>query len=57
MDQLIALASNFGAPGLLIAYMIWDRKEQRVVDKDRIAADLEMAKSWSTLTERLNHVR
>jgi hypothetical protein len=57
MDQLITIASGFGAPGLLIAYMIWDRKEQRLIDKERIAADLEMAKSWTTLTERLNHVR
>ena len=56
-DQLIGLAGQFGAPGFLIAFMIWDRREQNALTKSRTAADIEMAKAMTTFAERLPHVR
>lgn len=55
--DLIALASQFGAPGLLIGFMIWDRTQQNAINKSRVEADLEMAKGLTLLAERVNHVR
>jgi len=56
-QDLISLASQFGAPGLLIAFMIWDRTQQNALAKIRVEADLEMAKGLTLLAERVNHVR
>lgn len=55
------LAGQFGAPGLLIGYMVWDRMlrrkddlSQRAVDaeieKDRIESDKSLAAALATLT-------
>ena len=55
------LATQFGAPGLLIGYMVWDRLMRRkdeqasrvedlIVTKDRIEADKSMAAALSALT-------
>ena len=66
--DLLALAGQFGAPGLFIAFLIWDRREQAAAAKDRakadqdiaekrVQADLDMAKSLTMLAERINHVR
>jgi hypothetical protein len=55
------LAGQFGAPGLLIGYMVWDRMlrrkddlSQRTVDaeieKDRIESDKALAAALATLT-------
>lgn len=55
------LATQFGAPGLLIGFMVWrelltrsDRKSERDEDmairRDRIEADKSMAAALSALT-------
>lgn len=56
-DQLIALAGQFGAPGFLVAFMVWQQLQRNTMDKERIAADLEVAKSLTLLAERMNHGR
>lgn len=52
-----ALATQFGAPGLLIGFMVWrellhrsDRKAELDVTRDRIEADKSMASALSALT-------
>lgn len=55
--ELMQMASSFGAPGLLIAFMIWDRKEQNKINRERIQADLDMARSLTLLSAKLDHVR
>jgi len=55
------LASQFGAPGLIIGYLIWDRKQMRVdraaevadkmvYDKARLEADKALAAGMAALT-------
>lgn len=57
--DLMQTATNFGGPGLLIAYMIWDRVQQNKLTKERTAADVEMARAITLLTAKLDgiHVR
>lgn len=55
--DLVQLATSFGAPGLLVAFMVWDRTTQNRISKDRIDADLKMATAMTLLTERISHVR
>jgi len=55
--DLISLAGEFGAPGLLVVFMVWDRRERNKLDADRTKADIEMATAMTLLAERLNHVR
>lgn len=57
IEDLLALAQNYGPPGMLLAYMIWDKLGQRKVDRERIDADLKMATAMTLLTERVGHVR
>lgn len=54
--ELVNLASQFGAPGLLLLFMVWDRKERNLLDKARTEADIKVATALTTLAERLNHV-
>lgn len=61
MNIIAELAGQFGAPGLLIGFMIWDRllrrkdeHAQRVEDlaikRERIESDKGLAASLATLT-------
>lgn len=52
-EQLIALATSFGAPGLLIAFMVWDRRENARLAEKRIAADIAMAQAMTLIAERV----
>ena len=55
--DLIAMLGQFGFPGAMIAYMVWDRREQNKLIKERTEADLEMARALTLLTARIDHVR
>lgn len=55
--DLMSLASSFGAPGLLIAFMVWDRSQANKLAAERTAADVDMAKAITLLAARLDHVR
>lgn len=57
MNDIVQLASQFGAPGLLIGFMVWDRSIRNKMDRDRTEADVKMAEAITLLSERLNHVR
>ncbi len=50
------LASSFGGPGLLIAYMVWDRRGQITLAEKRIAADIEVAKAMATLAVKFDAI-
>ncbi len=54
--DLIQLASGFGAPGLLIAYMVWDRRGQMALAEKRIAADIEVARAMATLATKFDAI-
>lgn len=51
---IIELAKLFGAPGLIIGYLIWEKattgKERMQLDRERIATDKELASSLAALT-------
>ena len=51
---LISLASQYGAPGLIILYLVWERltvgKERAQIDRERIEADKALAASLAALT-------
>lgn len=60
-NVIAQLAAQFGAPGLLIGYMVWDRllrrkdddssrAEENQLRKERIEADKSLAASLATLT-------
>lgn len=51
--DIVALASSFGGPGLLIAFMIWDRSVQNKLTQSRIEADLKVATALTLLAERV----
>lgn len=53
-EQLVQLATTFGAPGLLIAYMVWDRSGQMKLAEKRIAADIKVAEAMATLAVKLD---
>ena len=53
-DQLIAMLSQFGAAGPLLAYLIWDRNQRNKLDAERTKADIEMAKAMVLWAERLD---
>lgn len=57
--DLMQLASTFGAPGLLIAFMIWDKTGQNKLAEKRTAADIAMAQAMTLLATKLDgpHVR
>ncbi|WP_336974149.1 hypothetical protein [Sphingobium aromaticiconvertens] len=63
-----ALATQFGAPGLLIGYMVWDRLMRRkdeqaaraedlAMQKDRTEADKSLAASMSALATTIQQER
>ncbi len=53
-EQLISLAGTFGAPGLLVAFMVWDRTAQTRLSEKRIAADIRLAESMTTLAVKID---
>ncbi len=53
-EQLITLASSFGAPGLLIGYMVWDRREGTRLAEKRIEADIRVAEAMATLAVKID---
>lgn len=48
------LASNFGGPGLLIAFMVWDKTAQNKLAEKRTAADVSMAQAMTLLAAKLD---
>ena len=48
--ELITLLGQFGAPGLMVAYLIWDKKGSRQVEVARADADKALAASLAALT-------
>jgi len=58
--ELITMLGQFGAPGLMIAYLVWREKEvaaqRREADVARSAADIELAKSLAALTVTIQHL-
>ncbi len=48
------LASNFGGPGLLIAFMVWDKTAQNKLAEKRTAADVGMAQAMTLLAAKLD---
>ena len=56
-EQLFTLAAQFGTPGFLIAFMIWDRTQQNKLIKERTEADLQMARALTMLTAKVENVR
>ena len=56
--DIVAIAANYGPPGMLLAYMIWDKLGQRKIDRERITADIAMATALTLLTAKIDgHVR
>lgn len=55
--DIVAIAANYGPPGMLLAYMIWDKVGQNKLAKERIEADLKVATALTLLSARIDHVR
>jgi hypothetical protein len=53
----VEFAKQFGMAGPFVAYLIWNQTSRDKLDAARTAADVEMAKALTQLSERLNHVR
>ena len=53
-DSLMQLAGNFGGPGLLIAFMIWDKTAQNKLAEKRIAADISMAQAMTLIATKMD---
>lgn len=53
-EQMIQFAATFGTPGLLIAYMVWDRHGQMKLAEKRIAADIRVAEAMATLAVKID---
>lgn len=53
MNEIATLAGQFGAPGLLIGFMIWDRVQQNRLTEKRIEADKALAVSMTIIAERI----
>lgn len=54
--DLMQVAGSFGGPGLLIAYMIWDRTQQNRLAEKRTAADVAMAQAMTLLSTKLDNL-
>ena len=55
--DIVAIAADYGSSGLLLAYMVWDKLGQRRLDRERIEADLNVARALTNLASQINHVR
>jgi len=55
--DVVEFAKQFGMAGPFVAYLIWNQTSRDKLDAARTAADVEMAKALTQLSERLNHVR
>jgi hypothetical protein len=55
--DILKLAGEFGPTGLVVAFMIWDRIQQRKFDRERIAADLEAARAMTTLAVKIDGMK
>lgn len=53
MNEIITLAGQFGAPGMLIGFMIWDRIQQNKLAEKRIESDKALAVAMTLLSERV----
>lgn len=56
-EQLMTMFGQFGAPGAMLMFMVWDRTEQRKLADKRTAADIQMAQAITLLTAKLDHAR
>ena len=56
-DLIAAALANYGPPGMLLAYMVWAKVGDNRLAKERIAADLEVARALTMLSARIEHVR
>lgn len=55
-EQLFTLFGQFGAPGAMLAFMVWDRMEQRKLTEKRIAADIAQAQAMTLIAERVGNL-
>lgn len=54
VTDLLALAQSYGPPGMLLAYMVWDKIGQNKLSRERIAADIDMARAITMLTAKID---
>jgi len=50
MDQIIAQAISAGPMGLFVAYLIWERRNEREERVSRVESDKALAASLAALT-------
>jgi hypothetical protein len=54
--ELLAIFAQFGPLGLLIAYLVWDKNEQRKVDRERSQSDISLTQALTALTVTISHL-
>jgi hypothetical protein len=55
--EMLTLAGQFGPLGLMIAYLIWRESRAEKVMRERIEADLELARSLAVLSVKIEGMR
>jgi hypothetical protein len=48
--ELVSSLVPFGPLGLLIAYLMWDKNEQRKCDRERAQSDIALTQALTALT-------
>jgi hypothetical protein len=48
------MGRNLGPPGLLLGYMVWAKIGDNRLARERIAADLDMARAITLLTAKID---
>ena len=52
--DIVTIAANYGPPGMLLAYMIWAKIGDNKLARERIQADLDMARAITLLTAKID---